>query len=248
MKLLLFPVFILITFYLNAQQKDNAVRGCVITDFSNEMLSNDSYNSFTALPAIRKPIKKKQNGVFPKLYSGYLIPFRNDSVFPSNPMWGLGAYFERYDNWYIELAFKGTVIPNKNPVKFYAYDSVYMVNMNSPGWAGLFFGYTFTDNDNINFSLKPGLGFALSGTDLEKRKDQTVKDIVEEDEVSNFTVGTFYFSLASECEIPVFKYSYLSIGCTYHIIPYNWEPKLISRLNTHFFSLDISYRFRLIPF
>ncbi|WP_144062630.1 hypothetical protein [Sphingobacterium paucimobilis] len=195
--------------------------------------------------ANRYPVKKSiMNGPTIGLSAGIFSPFDSNPIFDQSGIFGI-SYMGSLNNSIVsELVYKFRVHNNSRPFDMRYKQEIREVNPNSSHFIGLGLGYKAYDNGTLVVLLpkiNTGLGFIWTG--LSDSYYYTDEWGIERKSTSLRNVKTWQNSIGITSMIRLQGKTFIGVELNYHLIPYNWDDKLVPHVPSDYGSAEFFIRF-----
>lgn len=190
----------------------------------------------------REEGRQKTAGV---LYSGVFMPIGTNEYLKTSPTFGMTIMSPLSRQFIFELGVKFRINTNNEAFDFIDEGQIKAINSNSSYFLGVNLGYKVLDNGPWIILPKIGTGLGFINTKLSKT---TVYDVVvtEEENLSGIqynNVNTLHTTAGIAVMRHIKRKMYLGLEFNYHMVPYNWDRGLQTRINSKFSSVELFFRF-----
>jgi hypothetical protein len=219
------------------------------------LLFADEINLFyTTLNKIPKPrpfidkIQERESGkrkTAAVLYSGAFVPLTNNPYQKSSPTFGFTIMSPLYRQFIFEMGLKMRINSGNEVFDFIDEGQIKEIKSNSSYFFGMSIGYKVLDHGPWIILPKIGTGLGFINTKLSRT---SVYDVItdEGESLSGIqynNVNTLHSSTGIAIMRHVHKKMYVGMEVNYHLIPYNWDEDLITRMGNKFGSIELFLRF-----
>lgn len=190
------------------------------------------------------PSKNNMNGPTIGLSAGIFSPFDSNPIFDQSGIFGV-SYMGSLNNSIVsELVYKFRVHNNSRPFDMRYKREIREVNPNSSHFIGLGFGYKAYDNGTLVLLLpkvNTGLGFIWTG--LSDSYYYTDEYGFERKSISLRNIKTWQNSIGIMSMVRLQRKTFIGVELNYHLIPYNWDDKLVPHIPSGYGSAEFFIRF-----
>lgn len=190
----------------------------------------------------REEGKHKTSGV---LYSGVFAPINENEHLKTSPTFGFMIMSPLYRDFIFELGLKLRVNTKNASFDFIDEGQIKEINSSSSYFLGFNIGYKVYDH--VPWIILPKLGTGLGFINTKLAKTSVYDVVTDEGEHMSGIRYNNVNTLHSVAGLAVMRHikrkMYLGIETSYHLVPYNWDESLISRMNSKFASVELFLRF-----
>jgi hypothetical protein len=170
--------------------------------------------------------------------TGWSFPTDKKNTLGVSQSLKLGLSSSISNRWFFDLLLDLKINYNPKSFKFYALDVINEVKPRTIFNIGGFVNYRLigirSGLNKIYIIPKIGLGFDFISTGIFEE--------VGEEQYNSYNPTTMNLTFGINTLIPLLKTSYLGIGINLHYIPYNWDKRVKTPLESHFISGEVFWR------
>ena len=190
----------------------------------------------------REDGKHKTAGI---LYSGVFMPIGGNDYLRTSPTFGITIMSPLSGSFVFELGVKLRINTNNATFDFVDEGQIKEIHSNSSYFLGANLGYKVFDKGSWIVLPKIGTGLGFINTNLSRT---SVYDVIttEEEDISGIrynNVNTLHNVAGIAIMRHIKRKMYLGLECNYHLVPYNWDESLLTRINSKFCSIELFFRF-----
>lgn len=179
------------------------------------------------------------------LYAGAFFPIGSNEYLKTSPTFGFTFMGPLHQSFVFELGLKMRINTKNAPFDFRDDGQIKEINASTSYYIGANLGYKAFDNGPFIILPKVGLGLGFINTKLAKT---TIYDsmIDYEDTGSGIqynNANTLHSVAGIAFMRHIKKKMYIGLELNYHVVPYNWDKDLITRINDQFSSVELFLRF-----
>lgn len=190
----------------------------------------------------REDGKYKTAGV---LYTGVFFPLGSNEYLQTSPTFGFTIMSPLYRPFVFELGLKLRINSKNAPFDFRDEGQIKEIHSKSSYFFGANLGYKALDRGPWIILPKVGLGLGFINTKL---STTTISDAIWDYEESGSGIkynnaNTLHSVAGIAFMRHIKKKMYLGLEFNYHLVPYNWDKDLVTRMNDKFSSVELFLRF-----
>lgn len=176
-------------------------------------------------------------------HTGYFTPIGHNDVLPSSPIFGFSFMGGFADKFVPELIYKFRIHTNSNPYEFKHNNEIKTIQSSSSHVLGAGLGYKVVDKGKSILLPKINIGYGFIWTGLSESyyTENDYGEEIEEESLKN--VGTLHSTIGIAYLYRINRKTYIGVEPNYHFIPYQWNNRLQSPIQSNYASLEISIRF-----
>lgn len=174
---------------------------------------------------------------------GLFSPLGNNPVYKNSPIFGISLMGPLSNNIVPELSYKFRIHNNSTPIDMKYKSEIREVAPKTSHFIGVGVGYKVWDNGSFVVlpKINSGLGFIWTGLSESYYEEDEYGN--ERENISFKNINTWHNSVGVLSMLHLSRKTYIGIELNYHIIPYNWDSTLISKIPNNYCSIELSVRF-----
>jgi hypothetical protein len=206
--------------------------------FENEAIKKEYKNSYLGKYFRKLYREDRDQYIGLEISTGVFGSYGLSQTLGVSQIFGFGLATPLSKKWTGDLHLKLRFNYNPKDYNFYAMNQLHTVKSHTVINVGANIGYRILDlpiaSKKVMIIPKVGLGFDFISTGLYEE--------VGEEEYNYYNPTTLHVSLGVNALLPIFKTSYLGISFYYHYIPYHWDKRLRSKMDSNYLSGEIFWR------
>ena len=207
------------------------------------------YQELNKKPTVRPSIDKMRERENMKsaptigINLGLFSPLGNNPIYENSPIFGISLMGPLSNNIIPELNYKFRIHNNSTPIDMRYKSEIREVDPKTSHFIGVGVGYKVYDNGRFIIlpKINSGLGFIWTGLSESYYEEDEYGN--EHENISFKNINTWHNSVGVLSMLHLRRKTYLGIELNYHIIPYNWDSTLISKIPNNYCSVEFSIRF-----
>lgn len=200
-----------------------------------------------ARPFVDK-IREREDGKYKTagvLYAGAFFPLGSNEYLQTSPTFGFTIMSPLYRPFVFELGVKLRINSKNAPFDFRDDGHIKEIHARSSYFLGANLGYKALDRGPWIILPKVGLGLGFINTKL---STTTIYDAMWDYEDSGSGIqynnaNTLHSVAGIALMRHIKKKMYVGLELNYHLVPYNWDKDLITKMNDQFSSVELFLRF-----
>ncbi|NGM62456.1 hypothetical protein G5B30_11085 [Sphingobacterium sp. SGG-5] len=215
------------------------------------LFANQESQKAVLQPPARKAVRsayinKQRGGV--SIYAGAELPWTGIyPLFKTSPTLGMFFSTKLSNPVLVELGFKLRFnTPQNEDLEYLSHDEIEIAHADFSMGVGGTVGLKAFDNNKIIISPKLGLFWEQSDTGLGELVTTYYEDgdeSYEEESVDPYNINTMRTTIALAVMRHLVGRTYIGLEGAYHFVPYNWDKHLVTRVQPHYGSLQLFFRF-----
>jgi hypothetical protein len=209
-----------------------------LSTFENEALKKEYKKSIIG-KQIRHQDRDERDQYIALLFgTGWSFPLDNKNIIGVNQSLKIGFSSLLSERWIFDFIFDLKINYNSKHFDFFALNTIHSIKPSTIINAGGFVNYRLfgirMGLNKIYILPKFGVGFDFISTDI--------YEVVGEEEFHYYNPTTLDLTFGVNTLIPLLKTSYLGIGFNFHYIPYNWDHRVKTPIDSHYLSGEVFWR------
>lgn len=178
------------------------------------------------------------------IHAGVFTALGDRDYMGTSSMFGL-SLMGRLDNQFVpEFMFKFRLHNNQGKQFDFDYkNSIQEINSKSSYFLGGGLGYKILDSGPFILLPKIGLGYGFIWTGLSETIYSENEYGEEVSSLSFRNVNTLHSSAGIAGMLHLRRKQYIGLEINYHLVPYNWEKRLLTSMQSNYASLELFFRF-----